>query len=131
MGLDGDITVKGTTQSVDVDFDELFDEVDYAVQLHFEAKKGDWSLIVDPTIIKVDSGQKIGPINVDIELDYVLTELLVGYRVTWDIQIPRRTQTKLCAPPLDKTRYEIFGAYCETISNYPHSVYATLGHKPG
>ncbi len=61
VGLDGDITVKGTTQSVDVDFDELLDEVDYAVQLHFEAKKGDWSLIVDPTIIKVDSGQKMGP----------------------------------------------------------------------
>ncbi len=48
VGLDGDITVKGTSQSVDVDFDELLDEVDYAVQLHFEAKKRDWSLIVDP-----------------------------------------------------------------------------------
>ena len=87
VGLDGDITVKCTSQSVDVDFDELLDEVDYAVQFHFEAKKGDWSLIVDPTIIKVNSEQKMGPINVDIELDYVLTELLIGYRIApkWDL----------------------------------------------
>ncbi len=87
VGLDGDITVKGVTQAVDIDFDELFDEVEYAMQFHFEAKKGNWSFIVDPTIIKVDSEQKTGPINVDIEMDYVITEALVGYRIApkWDI----------------------------------------------
>ncbi len=44
-------------------------------------------MIVDPTIIKVDSGQKMGSINVDLEMDYVITEALVGYRIApkWGI----------------------------------------------
>lgn len=87
VGLDGELVVKGVPVEMDLDFDELLDEVAYAVQVHFEAKKGAWSFIVDPTIIKVDSEQKMGPIKVDVELDYVVTEALVAYRIApkWDL----------------------------------------------
>jgi len=87
VGLDGDMVVGGQPVEMDLDFDELLDEVEYALTFHFQAKKGDWSFIVDPTIIKIESEQKIGPTKVDVEMDYVLTEALVGYRIApkWDL----------------------------------------------
>ena len=87
VGLDGDMVVGGEPIRVDIDFDEVLDEVEAALIFHFEAKKGDWSFIVDPMIIKIESDQQAGPLTAEIELDYVLTELLVGYRIAprWDL----------------------------------------------
>ncbi len=87
VGLDGDMLVKGTPIELDLDFDELFDDVEFAGQLHFAAKKGDWSFIVDTTIIRLETEVQSGPATVDTELDYVLMELLAGYRIApqWDL----------------------------------------------
>ena len=87
VGLDGEMVVKGQPVDIDVDFDELLDDVDYAVQLQFEARKNDWSFIVDSTIVKMEADQQSGPFTAEVELDYLLTELLAGYRIAprWDL----------------------------------------------
>ncbi len=87
VGLDGDMVVKGTPIELDLDFDELLDDVEFAGQVHFGAKKGDWSFIVDSTIVQIETEVQSGPAIVNTELDYVLTELLAGYRIApqWDL----------------------------------------------
>ncbi len=55
VGLDGDMVVKGTPIELDLDFDELLDDVEFAGQVHFGAKKGDWSFVVDTTIVKIET----------------------------------------------------------------------------
>ncbi len=87
VGIDGDMVIKGVPLSVDVDFDELFDEIDFAMELHFEARKGDWVFIVDPTIIRIEIEAQSGPVTVDTEMDYDLADFLVGYRLSprWEL----------------------------------------------
>ncbi len=87
VGIKGDMVIKGAPLEVDVDFDELFDEVDFAMELHFEARKGDWVFIADPTIIRVETEAQLGPATVDVEMDYDLADFLVGYRLNprWEL----------------------------------------------
>jgi hypothetical protein len=58
-GLDGDITVKGVTSSVDVSFGDILDNLDLAAQAHIEAKKGKWAFFLDPTYIKMSADETV------------------------------------------------------------------------
>ncbi len=87
VGLDGDMVVGGQPVEMDIDFDELLDEVEFAGEVHFEATKNRWSWVADTTIIKIESEQKAGPFTAEVEMDYVLAEFFVGYRIApkWDL----------------------------------------------
>ncbi len=87
VGLDGDMVVGGQPVEIDIDFDELLDEVEFAGEVHFEATKNRWSWVADTTIIKIDSEQQAGPFTAEVEMDYVLAEFFVGYRIApkWDL----------------------------------------------
>ncbi|RJP66346.1 MAG: hypothetical protein C4532_16160 [Candidatus Abyssobacteria bacterium SURF_17] len=52
-GLEGDVVVKGTTSAVDASFGDILDNLDFAYQLHLEAKKGKWAFFIDPTYMKI------------------------------------------------------------------------------
>ena len=81
IGLHGDVTVDGTKSSVDMDFGELLDDVDFAGQLHGEAWKGDLGLFLDGTWIKLTTDESLGPIEIDVDMKIGIVEAGAFYRV--------------------------------------------------
>jgi len=78
---------------IDIDFDELWDNLDMAFMGGLTARKGKWSLMVDPVYLK-ESGSEgweetipVGPLNVPtdfeglVKLESWITNVGVGYEV--------------------------------------------------
>jgi hypothetical protein len=53
--LEGDVGVEGATAHVDASFSDILDNLDFAAQVHVEAKKGKWAFFIDPTYMKLSS----------------------------------------------------------------------------
>jgi hypothetical protein len=82
LGLDGEVTVKGTTADVDFSFGDILDELDFMFDFHFEAHNTNgWGYILEPTFIQLES-EATGPTGGDIssETDIVMFEGLVVNR---------------------------------------------------
>lgn len=85
-GVDIDTTtVKGRSISADVDFDDLFSNLDFGGMVHFEAWKGKWGLIIEE--IYIDLGvdgrfqPRIGPaLSADLDIRLNLFEVAVVHQ---------------------------------------------------
>ena len=82
--LEGDMTVKGLTQSVELPFDEIFDSLEAVFTFHFEALyKKRWGFFLDYNMIDLkDSATGPGPFKANIEVDFdnKIAELGVIFR---------------------------------------------------
>jgi hypothetical protein len=82
--LEGDMTVKGLTQSVKLPFDEIFDSLETAFTFHFEGLyKKRWGFFLDFNYINVKESQTApGPFKANIEVDFEnkMSELGVIFR---------------------------------------------------
>ena len=77
ISMKGDVTVKGQTSDVDLSFSDFLDDLKFAAQVHFEAtrKKGPrLGFWLDGTYVKLESDANIGPINLDIQNQFVIIE---------------------------------------------------------
>ncbi len=86
--LDGDMTVKGNTATVDVNIIDMIKESDsiFALEGYFEARKGDWGAFVDGTYANLTMGGGVGPLSVDVDFKYALVDFAAFYRVgTWPL----------------------------------------------
>lgn len=81
LGLDGHVTVKGMKSKVDVGFDDLLDEADFAGQVHLEAFKNKWGMFFDGTLVKLSMKGSEGPINVKVDFDITMLEAGAFYRL--------------------------------------------------
>jgi len=81
ISLDGDVTVRGIESSADVSFSDIWENLDFLGQVHFEAWKGEWGLFVDPTYLKLSTDAEVGPIKVDIKTEIWLMEFGGLYRL--------------------------------------------------
>lgn len=81
LGINGDVEVKGVESDVDYDWFDDPDPIDkFATQIHFEAKKDNFAFIFEPTYVKAeDDSARVGSSRADVEVDYLMTDLLVGY----------------------------------------------------
>ncbi|MFC1601150.1 hypothetical protein ACFL34_02240 [Candidatus Sumerlaeota bacterium] len=95
--LDADVTVKGVSSESQVEFGDIVDVLEFAATSHLEARKDRWSVLFDLLYLKVGDDESleystvssIGPLrvparvkaNVDFELEQIIAELAVGYRV--------------------------------------------------
>ncbi len=81
--IDGGVKVRGVSSRFDLSSDDIFDEVEFSGQLHFEAKKRDWAFIIEPTFLSAEDDST--PANT--ETKYLLTDLLAAYRMTshWEV----------------------------------------------
>ncbi len=82
MGLDGEITVKGSPANVDLSFSDILDQLDFIFDFHFEAQHANgWGYVIQPTFIQLES-EVTGPTGGDIssENDIVVLEGLVVNR---------------------------------------------------
>lgn len=86
--LDGEMTVKGNTATVDVNIIDMIKESDsvFALEGYFEARKGDWGAFVDGTYANLTMGGGVGPLSVDVDFKYALVDFAAFYRVgTWSL----------------------------------------------
>jgi hypothetical protein len=79
-GIKGDATVKGIEGDVDVTFGDIWDNLDFAGQVHMEVRKGRWGFFLDPTYLKLSSDEHVDrPIVGRIEADFTVTNWLVEF----------------------------------------------------
>ena len=89
VGLNGDLAVNGQGASVDASFGDIWDQLDFAFQIHAEAMKGKYFFFIDETYMKLSIDQEIDPGfpvpvggNVDIEVKMNTLEFGGGYRIS-------------------------------------------------
>jgi len=98
MGLDGDITIKGNTASMDVGFTDLLRSLDYGGQVHIETRRGDWAFFVNPSFFALSEDGNLGPIGLEGDLSILLGEAGVMHRVgEWQTDEGRAAELDLLA----------------------------------
>ncbi len=80
-GLHGDVTVKGFESSVDMDFSDIRDELDFAGLIRGEAWKGNLGFFLDGQWIKLSSRESVGPVRVGVDLQLGIVEAGALYQV--------------------------------------------------
>ncbi len=101
VSMKGDVTVKGQTSDVDLSFSDFLDDLKFAAEAHFEAtrktdrKYGFW---LDGTYVKLESDANIGPINLDIQNQFVILEGAFFLNIhNWELS-SNSLNTKLSKP---------------------------------
>lgn len=93
VGINGDVTVKGNNVDVDVGFDEILDNLDFAALGQFIAKRGRWEFFVQPNSMNLspegEVHRKVIDIDADVETKMLLLEFGTSYRLgTWGHTAP-------------------------------------------
>jgi hypothetical protein len=89
ISMDGNVTVRGLEAEVDASFNDIFDELNFAVMLAYEARKGHWGLWGNTIYSNLGNSDVKGPAGLG-EIDPTVTafwqELGGFYRLgTWDL----------------------------------------------
>lgn len=82
--LNGTVGALGRTAQVNASFSDIFHNLDFAAMGTFEARKGNWLVLVDGMYISL-SGKKVTPnplfSDIDVEVKELVFDPEVGYRV--------------------------------------------------
>jgi hypothetical protein len=81
MSIDGDATINGNTAPLDLEFkDDILDNMEAVFTLHFEARRGDWTLFSEYQYIDLqpDVGGTRGPVTADIGITFEATMWELG-----------------------------------------------------
>ncbi len=88
VGLNGDISINGNQSNVDASFGDIWDQLDFAFQIHAEAMKNNYFFFIDETYMKLSVSQDIGPdsplpigANINIGVQMNAFEFGGGYRL--------------------------------------------------
>lgn len=81
-GIEGDVTVRGIPASVDESFSDLAENLDFALQFHFEAQKDKWGYFIDPTYINLSADGTSNGTSADLDFTQWLIEF-GGFRQLW------------------------------------------------
>jgi hypothetical protein len=83
---DGDATVKGQKSDVDVEFSDIWDELNFAVLLTFDARKGNWGFLGDVMYANLGKERSGSGISIEPDLQALILNLGVFYRLgTWGL----------------------------------------------
>ena len=86
LTLSGDVTVKGNTSHVDMDFGDIWSELNMAGMGAFEARKGNWGLLFDGLYSDLGKSEIQNNIWVDPNIELMILNFGGFYRVgTWDL----------------------------------------------
>ncbi|RZB37461.1 MAG: hypothetical protein SRB2_01005 [Desulfobacteraceae bacterium Eth-SRB2] len=107
LSLDGDVKVKGRKSDVDMEFSDIWDELNMATMVVFEARKGEWGFYSN--IIYANLGKATHVQGIRIEPDINLLMLTAGgfYRMgTWDLsEAPGKKSPTITVDALFGARY--------------------------
>jgi hypothetical protein len=78
-GIDGNVTVKGHQQDVNINFDQLKDHLDASFALGLEARKGKFGIFGDVGYMKFSADGTVAGHAVDSELKFAIANAGVSY----------------------------------------------------
>lgn len=79
--IDADITLNRITKHVAIPFSKIFHHLDFAGEAHFEAGRGPWTLMLDPTYIKLSAHVDRRFDNTHVTSETLLIDSGIFYRV--------------------------------------------------
>lgn len=79
--LDGDITVNGDTAPVDIDFKDIFSNLDFTFMGLLEVGKGRWSVMTDLFYAKLSPSNSTALAKFETEIEQFIGNFAVFYRV--------------------------------------------------
>lgn len=86
LSLSGDVTVKGQKSDVDIGFDDIWDELNIAVMLVFDARKGRWGVWGDTIAANLGHSTTIAGLDIDPTIKILWLSLGGYFRLgTWDL----------------------------------------------
>jgi len=80
VSIKGDTTVKGSKSSVDTNIFDIYDNVNFAGELHAEIWKGKWGFLIDPTYVVLSADEKVAGSSLDVKMKYFLMDFAAMYR---------------------------------------------------
>ncbi|MHC4712704.1 MAG: hypothetical protein ACYTAN_05440 [Planctomycetota bacterium] len=83
-GMDGKFVTRGSEGKIDVGFSDLWEVTEIALNPHFEATKGPWSILAEVLYMKLEDRSYPGGTQVDTEIEFLILELGAAYRVYGD-----------------------------------------------
>ena len=80
MGISGDATMGDKTLPMEIEFGDIWANLDTVFTLHFEARKDKWVLFGEYQYVKLtpDVGVSIGPVSVNADIDFKNTMIELG-----------------------------------------------------
>ena len=97
ISMDGNATVRGLKVDVDAGFSDIWDELNFAFMLAYEARKGNWGLWGDTIYANLGNNNVSGPLgltNIDPTINVLWQGLGGFYRLgTWDLADAPAKQT--------------------------------------
>jgi hypothetical protein len=80
-GIEGDVKVRRNEADIDVGFDDIWDALDFGGQVHIEAQKGRWGLLLDPIYLALSADKELNVVNAKLEMDTWIVEFGGFYRI--------------------------------------------------
>ena len=82
VNLEGDATVRGVTNPVDLPFDTIFDNLEGAFIIHFEAlHKNTWGVIADFNYLDISQNAQVAIFDIDVSVKETVAEFDGFYRI--------------------------------------------------
>lgn len=75
--MEGDVTVRGFTSPVDVEFSDILDKIDFAFMGVVEVGRGDWSFAADLIYAKLGADKTVGPDRFDVGVEQFIGNFVV------------------------------------------------------
>jgi hypothetical protein len=86
VSLDGDVTVKGQKSDVDMDFSDIWDEMNIGAMIAFEASNSRWGVLSDVFYANLGNDSTVDGIKIEPSFDIYVTSLGGFYRFgTWNL----------------------------------------------
>lgn len=86
VNLEGDATIRGADNSVNLGFDQIFDNLEGAFIFHFEAlHENTWGFIVDIDYLNISQTGQIAIFDIDLTVKETIAEIDGFYRITHDV----------------------------------------------
>ena len=97
LSIEGDATINGKTAPLDLEFkDDILDNMEGVFTLHFEARRGDWTLFTEYQWIdlEADVGAREGEL-VDASVDLGFEQTMWEFGATWAFRESASTRWEL------------------------------------
>lgn len=108
-GMDGTVTVHNVDADVDVGFDDILENLDFALQGHVECWSGQWGGFFDGQYGELSGDGTVGPIGAEVTSTLAVIELGVARRF-FDRTLEESSDRHFTADALLGARYYGLGA---------------------
>lgn len=79
VALDGEVTARGTTADVDASFSDIVENLNGAIMLLLEARRGPVSIFGDTIYAALESKNSSGPVSIKTDLDLLVFNFGIAY----------------------------------------------------